>query len=807
MKKQFNARKKDKSGKTWKKILKWFIIVLLLLIVTSFIFIKLIARKGLPDYDATIRLNKLNSEVVVYRDNFGTPHIYAENETDLYRAVGYVIAQDRMWQMDLLRRATMGRLSEIFGEDYIETDLLLRSLRYSEKSKQILAESPAELIATLEAFSDGVNQYIEQNKSNLPVEFLILGYKPDLWEPYQSINFIGFMAWDLKAGWNEIVLEKLKAKIDSARYSEILPHVERYKTCVFESETDSLLTENKLTELNKLERLGLDILCGSNNWAVSGKKSSTGSAIVANDMHLSFSVPGIWIQMHQVIKGRLNVSGLVLPGQPLVVVGHNDSIAWGMTNTYVDNLDFYEEKINPENPNQYWYNDSLRNFEIVNETIKIKGGTEVQKTYRLNHRGPVVSEVKGITDRVLTIHWVGDEPSNELLSIYKINRANNWNDFNDAFQYFRSVSQNIVYGDVKGNIGLHACAGVPIRKRDAVFKVLPGWTDEYDWKGMVPYNELPFEYNPKSGYVSSANNRTVDSTYPYHIGSWYDAPYRIDRIREMLTAKEILSVGDFKNMQNDSKSKLTEKLIEKCFKVLDPSQMTPKELEAYELLKNWDGTMDKELVQPAVSESFLSAFIIRVFKDEMGEELFKSFTEGSRLSRIALFNLLDTDKSPWIDDITTSDSETFQQIAQLAYSDAILKLEENYSGNIDKWAWGNMHTITFSHPLSIVKILGFLFNLNRGPFGVSGSNHTVAPYSYIFNQPSKVEHGASHRHIFSTANWDSTISVIPTGNSGVIKSEFYLDQSKMFVEGRYHSDYFTEGAVKNNARYCMHLIP
>jgi penicillin amidase len=801
------SSEKHSSGKIWKSILLWFSIVLLLMLIAAFVFIKIIGRKGLPDYNATVTLDKLTSEVQVYRDEFGTPHIYAETETDLYRAVGYVMAQDRMWQMDLLRRATLGRLSEIFGSDYVETDLLLRSLRYSEKSKKILQESPAELVSALEAFSNGVNQYIEQNQKNLPAEFLILGYTPEKWEPYQSINFIGFMAWDLKAGWNEFVLETLRSKLDSARYNEILPHVDRYKTCVFQSDEETLLACNKLMELEKLEKLGLDILCGSNNWAVSGEKSTTGFPLVANDMHLSFSVPGIWMQMHQVVKGRLNVSGLVLPGQPLVVVGHNDSIAWGMTNTYVDNLDFYEEKINPQDSNQYWYNNQWNNFEVRHETIKIRGGSEIKRDFRLNHRGPVVSQAKGVTNKVITIHWVGDEPSNELLSIYKINRASNWNDFNDAFQYFRSVSQNIVYGDVRGNIGLHACAGVPIRKRDAVFQVLPGWIDEYDWKGMVPYNELPYEYNPERGFVSSANNRNADSTYPFHIGSWYDAPYRIDRIREMIKSKQKLSVDDFKKMQNDSKSKLSERLINKCYKLLDPTKMSPLELKAFNLLKNWDGTMDKELIQPTISEEFLCSLIIRIFKDEIGPELFKVFTEGSRLSRIALFNLLETDNSPWIDDVTTPEKETFQEIVQLAYGDAINNLKEKYSGNIAKWQWGKLHTITFSHPLSKKKILDFAFNLNRGPYGVSGSFHTVSPYSYIFNQPTKVEHGASHRHIFSLANWDSTYSVIPTGNSGVIKSEFYLDQSKMYVEGKYHHDYFGEEAVKQKAKYLMHLLP
>ncbi|MBN2486166.1 MAG: penicillin acylase family protein [Bacteroidales bacterium] len=790
----------------WRKFLKWFIIVLALLLVIAFILVRTIARRGLPDYNATIGIKGLTAEVRVIRDEYGTPHIFAENEADLYRATGYVMAQDRIWQMDLLRRVTLGRLSEIFGDSYVETDLLMRSLRHTEKSKQILQNSPAELVAAVEAFSDGVNQYIAANKNSLPFEFLLLGYKPDAWEPCHSVNLIGFMAWDLKAGWNELLLENIKPLIDSARYSELLPHVERYKSTVFDSKANPLMVHNRILELEKLEKLGLDILCGSNNWAVSGNKSFTGMPLVANDMHLSFSVPGIWMQMHQVVKGKLNVSGLALPGQPLIVVGHNDSIAWGMTNTYVDNLDYYQETINPENINQYWFKGEWHDFVLHNETIKSKSGQVFEKTFRTNHRGPVVSEFKDIHDKVLTIHWVGEEPGNELLSIYKANRATNWNGFTEAFRNFRSVSQNIVYGDINGNIGLRACAGVPVRKRDAIYRILPGDTDEFDWKGMVPYDELPFEFNPRRGYVSSANNRTIDSTYPYHIGVWYDIPYRIDRIRELLEAKAKLSVEDFKDIQNDYTSKYAQTIIDKCFVLLDSTAMSPKEKKVYRLMADWDGSMDKNLVQPSVLEEFIATFTESIFKDELGEEIYPTF-RSNKISRFALYNVLENPASPWVDNVTTTETENFALLVGQAYASAIANLTDKFSPKLKKWKWGNIHQITFSHPLSQKKILGILFKLNRGPFAVSGSFHTVSPYGYAAGQPSKVEHGASHRHIFTLHNWDSTLSIIPTGNSGAIKSRFYLDQSEQFVNGEYHYEFFSQSAIEQNARFTMKLEP
>lgn len=793
--------------KILKRLLLSFLALIVIVIVAGLVFAKSKTKLGLPDYSADIKLMNLEHKVTVHRDKVGTPHIFAQSEPDLYRATGYLMAQERMWQMDLLRRITLGRLSEIFGEDFVETDILLRSLRYSKKSNEILKKLDADVLSALHAFCDGVNQYIADSKGDYPLEFFVLGYEPEIWKPFHSLNLIGYMAWDLKAGWNELLLDELGEKLDSTLYIELLPHLEQHTTAVFESEIHPLLAENKLRNLEKLEELGLDVLSGSNNWAVSGSKSVTGMPIVANDMHLAFNVPGIWMQIHQQVAGGVNVSGLILPGQPFVIAGHNDSIAWGMTNTYVDNLDYYEEKINPENNKQFEYQGKWKDFSIQQESIKIGKDSVAEMEFWYNHRGPVVSEIKGVKDKVLTIHWIGDEPSNEILSIYKVNRANNWNEFTTAFKTFKSISQNIVYGDKNGNIGLYACAGVPIRKRTAPFQVLPGWTDEYDWKGMIPFEELPHEYNPERGYVSSANNKTVNEDYPYHIGTWYSEPYRIDRIREMLEAKEKLSVDDFKSMHTDSKSTYAERMIEACLCLVDGEELSGNKLAAYTLLQDWDGDMNKELIQPTILEFFQYFLLKEIYLDEMGEELFEKFSKNNKLGRIATFNLLEGKNESWIDNVTTHETEELKDVVNLAYSKTIEYLEKRYNKNIQHWKWGNLHTLTLPHPLAKVEILDKLFKLNRGPFPVGGSSHTVAPYSYPTLNPSGVSHGASHRHIYSLVDWDYTVSVIPTGNSGVVSSEFYCDQTEDYINGNYHADYFTKEAIKNNASYSITISP
>jgi penicillin G amidase len=794
--------------KTLKRTLLIIFAMVVVILIAAFIFIKDIARSGLPDYSEDISIAGLTDKVTVYRDSFAIPHIYAVNEHDLYMAVGYLSAQDRLWQMDFLRRVTLGKLSEIFGDDFLETDLLLRSLRFSEKSESLVKNTDPEVLQALTAYAEGVNAYIKDNQGNYPFEFRVLGYKPDPWDIVHSLNLIGYMAWDLKSGWSELLLEQLAGKVDSIRFREILPDPENQKTYTYNSDEAGLLAANKLLQLSGIEDMGVDIFSGSNNWAVTGSKTNSGSPILANDMHLAFNIPGIWMQMHEVVEGRLDVTGLVLPGQPLVVVGHNDSIAWGMTNTYVDNLDFYVEEIHPDDSTKYRYKGEWKDFEIREEIIRSKDGTEHALSYMLNHRGPVVSSIKDVKDKVLTMHWVGDEPSNEMRSIYMVNHADNWEDFKDAFRTFISISQNIVYADKKGNIGLYCCAGVPVRKRDKVFAVLPGNTDEYDWKGMVPFDELPNEYNPARGFVSSANCRTTDSRYPHHIGTWFDLPYRMDRIREMLSEREIFSVNDFKIMQNDQHSVYSELFLASILPALSAAQdFNETELSALQMLKNWDCALGKNSVEATISEFLWYRILVNTYADELGTELFDKFSETGMLSRLALHKLFLASGSAWLDNISTEETESFRDIVVTSFKETIAGLVNDRGGDISKWEWGSIHTLTLNHPLSKVKVLNTVFKLNRGPYAAGGSFHTVSPYKFPLFKPDGVNHGSSHRNIFDLKEWDNCLSVIPTGVSGMPASRHYCDQTELYINGRYHSDFFSEKKVKENVRYKMVFKP
>ncbi|MBN2774889.1 MAG: penicillin acylase family protein, partial [Prolixibacteraceae bacterium] len=577
--------------KILKRILLALLVLIVLVVIAGLFLLNNIKNGALPDYNKNVQLRGISSEVRILRDKYAIPHIYAENEADLYRAVGFAMAQDRLWQMDLLRRATEGRLSEMFGEMTLETDHLMRALRIPEKSEKLISSSDPEIIAALEAFADGVNQYMENNQ--LPPEFKVLGYKPDPWKPVHSINLIGYMSWDLTSGWDtELLLNQLSKEVSEEKLNELIPNIKNHPTAIFPDMgiPEGFAEGSILAGSQKLEELGLEVFYGSNNWAVAGKKSTSGKPLLANDMHLGLFAPGIWYQMHQVVNGKLNVTGLVLPGQPFVIAGHNDSIAWGMTNVMVDDLDFYFETLN-DDTTKYLLNGEWKDLIIKNENIGIKGAEPVSRKILFTHRGPIVNHFQNMKEKPVSIHWLGNEMSNEIRTVFKLNRAHNWSDFRDAVKTFKSVSQNIVYGDVLGNIGLQTSAGVPIRKGNGI-QVYPGDTDEYDWQGLVPFEQLPYEFNPERGYVSSANNKTVPEDYPYYISHWFATPDRINRIREMLEAKEKLGIPDFQAMQSDFNSALVDRMMPHFLPALENcSDMNETEKAAYEKIKTWDGNL------------------------------------------------------------------------------------------------------------------------------------------------------------------------------------------------------------------------
>ncbi|MEK7718675.1 MAG: penicillin acylase family protein [Bacteroidota bacterium] len=793
-----------------KKLLLVVGVIIGVVVIGGFIFVNHFKTMALPNYNKDIKLSGLIADVTVLRDSFAIPHIYAENEHDLYMAVGFVMAQDRLWQMDLLRRVTQGRLAEIFGKEVVDADLLFRSLRFTEKSRRVIAVADENVRTCVESFADGVNQYIRQAGNNLPPEFGILGYKPEPWLPEQSLNLIGYMAWDLSTGWPfEVLFDQMRQKLGPELSRYMIPGMDSVHNTVtypdFKLDNSTAEVLRKFSETASIvDELGLDVFQGSNNWAVSGKKSITGKPLLANDMHLSLNIPGIWYQMHQVIPGKLNVTGVVLPGQPMVIAGHNDSIAWGFTNEMTDDADFYEETINPNNPDQYRLNGAWKDILKVEEKIRIKGGDSLIRFNRFTHRGPIISELKKVKSKVLSMRWLGNEDSNEIQSVYLLNRASNWTDFRKALRTFVSVNQNAVYADVKGNIGLQSTIGIPFREGDRTL-VYPGDTTLYDWKGLVPFEELPYTYNPECGYVASANCKTAPADYPYYISDWYIMPYRMDRIVEMLKEKEKLSIEDFQRMQGDQKSKMAEKFTRYFLSHLSVKPgLSETEKAVYELMGKWDYSMKVERPEALIFEKWYYLTGVNLVQDQMDSLLLAQFVGQKILFENFMENMLFAPGGGWAGNINTKDAtETFGDIIGSSFQQTVKELTLKFGGEPAGWKWGDVHTFTLAHPLSKVKILDRVFHLNRGPFRVGGSFHTVSPYENPLNNYSAVNHGASERHIFDTGNWDRSLTVIPTGTSGIPASIHYCDQTESYMTNRYHTDYVTRTKVEGALRYKM----
>lgn len=790
-----------------KRILLGFLLLIVLVLISGAIFLNNLKTAAIPDYNKDVELTGLSEEISVFRDGHGIAHVNAQNQKDLYRAVGFSMAQDRLWQMDLLRRVTQGRLSEILGKDQVNTDLLMRALRIQEKSERIIPTLEPEIVTALEAFSDGVNQYIQNYP--LPPEFKVLRYKPEPWKPIHSINLIGYMSWDLSMGWGtEYFLHQLKTEISEEQISELIPDMKNHETAIYPDfgKINIQSDETLLSATKNLKALGVEIFNGSNNWAVSGKRSKTGKPLLANDMHLGLFAPGIWYQMHQTIDNKLNVTGVVLPGQPFIIAGHNSSIAWGMTNVMVDDLDFYAETLNDDST-KYLLDGQWKDLIIKKEIIKTKEGEEFEETLKFTHRGPFVNRFKRENEIPLSVRWLGNEMSSEIRTVYLLNRAKNWGDFRDAVKTFKSVSQNIVYADVEGNIGLQCSAGIPMRAGSGI-QIYPGDSSKYDWTGLVPFEKLPFEFNPERGFVSSANNKTAPDNYPHYISNWFAPPSRIDRIREMLNEKEKFDVKDFMLMHSDVKSKQAERMIPVFLNALKKElNLNEQQKIILSELKNWDYKLTRESKAASVYEILFRKVCENLVKDDLSAELYRGIKGQRMLLENLILHILSENKSLWIDNLKTDKTESFDDIIIQSFKETIEDLTSEFGADMQEWNWEKIHTFTVGHPLGVVSILDKFLKLNRGPYEMPGSYHTVCPYSYSYNNLYKANHGASHRHIYDLSNWDASKTVIPTGTSGIPASDFYLDQTELYINNQYHIDPFSKNEVEKAAQFKMIFIP
>jgi penicillin amidase len=751
-------------------------------------------------------ISGLKDKVEIIRDSYGMPHIYAQTDADAFFAVGYCMAQDRLFHMDLVRRAARGRLAEILGKDLVPVDKLFRTITSGKSIESIASSYPHETLAAMKAYTQGVNYFIENRKGPLPIEFTILGYEPEPWQISDASAVHYYMAWDLNSAFSiEMLHAAVIDKVGEKVARDLFPdYVEGYPTIAPEgmAALDLLKTLSLAREV-----LGTEGGGASNNWVVSGKNSATGMPILANDPHLGHGVPGIWYEVH-LVTPLLNVSGSVLPGMPFVVIGANENVAWGWTNVMADDADFYIEKINPNNPDQYEYMGHWVDMTVKEEIINVKDAADVKFEVKLTHHGPLVDALNSLGKSygtALSMRWTAYEML-ETLPFYGLNIARSIDDIEKAVDDFKCPGQNWAYADKKGDIGYWAAVGIPIRDGFSGAVPVPGWDGKHEWKGYVPTAEQPHMRNPSRGWIATANNKHVGDDYPYPISHYYGMPDRYARIQEMITAKEKLDVKDFQRMHADYYMILAEEWTPLIVKSLYDKELSEKEKKALSILQGWDFVARADGIAPTVFHATINEMVKNSFKKRLGNQLYEQYIKNSFVVFNSLRSLMARGRSPWFDDPDTSKVEGINEIVVNSFKEAVAYLNGQMGDNMDDWKWGKLHTLTFYHPFGkSSSLMGYFMNI--GPFPMGGSFATVNPQPYRLSKPWEGYHGASLRYIIDFSDMKNSLRVIPAGISGNFMSPHYDDQVELWRTGKYRPFVLDRKSVEEDARYTLKMIP
>jgi len=800
--------------KTTIGIISSLLILLVFVLVGSYFFL----RQSLPDYSGSHSVNFIKNEVQIFRDEFAIPHIYAQNDDDLYFALGYLHAQERLFQMDLTRRAGEGKLSEILGSKTIPFDKMFRTLGLNKLVERTFEQYDEITRNVLVSYSNGVNEFIKNNPSKLTIEFDILGYKPELWKPEHSLLIAKLMAWELNISWwSDIAFTHLIQKLGTEKVKDIIPSYEENAPTIIPDKLKK--TSSVPLDFIKVDRefrkfsgaVGTHI--GSNNWVVSGKRSNSGKPIIANDPHLSFTVPGKWY-VASLRSPNTAVDGFTLAGIPGVVIGKNKNISWVLTNVMADDADFYAEKLDSIKEN-YFYNNSWQPLDIITDTINVKDTSDVIFTIRRNHRGPIISDIHPYkkffpneeqNKADISMRWTALDISFEMKTFYKINHAKNWEDFNDGLQYFWSPGQNFVYADDQGNIGYIAGVKLPIRKNNSPSFVFDGTDVENDWIGFVPFSKNPKLYNPSQNYIASANNKTIKD-YPFHISNVWEPPSRIKRITELLNAKKIHSKDDFKKYQNDFYSHYAKKIVPYITSAFNEYNPTDKNLRvALDILRSWDFNLQPNSQVPTIYNVFLQYLLKNIFQDEMGEALFKEYIFVANVPYRTVPVLLKENKSKWFDNTNTKITETRDDIIRKSLREAIDYLELNLDKDITYWQWGKLHKILFKHFFHGQNaMLDKLLDI--GPFEIGGDGTTVFNTEYSFQKNYNNKLGPSMRFIYDFAKPENFEMILPNGQSGHFMSTHYKDMTEMWLNGKYIEVNTNNKFIRNSDFDLLKLIP
>jgi penicillin amidase len=752
-------------------------------------------RRAFPQTSGQITLAGLRGSVEVMRDQWGVPHLYAQDDRDLFFAQGFVHAQDRLWQMEFHRRVASGRLSEIFGPATLQTDRFLRTVGLRRAAEAEVAQLDDEAKGFLDAYAAGVNAYITSRRGRLPVEFALLRFAPEPWSPADSIGFAKLMSWTLGGNWeSEILRAHLLSRFGEDGIDRLIPPYPAEMPVIVPEGTDYRPFRSpaalRLADFAPL-RSGI----GSNNWVIAGARTTTGRPLLANDPHLEAAMPSIWYEMHLSSEG-FHVTGATFAGAPGVIIGHNEQIAWGVTNAGPDVQDLYLERFHPDDPSLYEFQGAWERATVVEESIVVKGRPEpVALPVRITRHGPILNGVVEGLDAFVALRWTALDPGTLLSAVLRLDRAKNWNEFREALKLWTVPAQNFVYADREGNIGYQLPGRIPVRAQGNGLLPVPGWTGEYEWTGEIPFDDLPSSLNPERGYIITANNRIIPDGYGHFIAAEWDPGFRARRIEAMLTAQPKVSPELIADTQLDGTSLPAQAVLRALESVRvteEPAASLLAELRA------WDGVLAPDSRAAAIYEAFRVALPSLLFEDALGPDMFKRYLDRSDAWTLTVIRLLNDASSPW----WGSTGRGAAVAKALAKADETLR--QRLGRDRARWSWGQLHVMRFEHPLGRVPVLGRIFNATAPPTGGDAFTVNNAGFSVRTFRQVVV---ASYRQILDLGDWDRSMAIHTTGQSGLPFHRHYRDFVVPWATGQYHLVPFSSVKVLEVVENSLTLAP
>ncbi len=742
-----------------------------------------------PKYEGELQLKNIQKETTVYFDEFGVPHIYATNAKDAMEALGYVHAQDRLWQMELMRRIAPGRLSEIFGSVALKNDMFFAGLGIEEASAKAIAaldkNSPSYQLTM--AYLDGINQYIDEGKT--PVEFQLIGIKKEKFTIKDVYNIFGYMSFSFAmAQKSDPLLTDIRNKygmdylkdfgIDSSF------NTTRIKNAKEKPQEYSAISKS-IAAL--LDQSPIPPFIGSNSWVIAPQKTKNGKVIFANDPHIGFSQPGTWYEAH-IVTPDFELYGSYLAGTPYPLLGHNREYAYGLTMFENDDIDMYQEENKPNNPNAYKTPTGYKNYEIRKKIIKVKDTSDVVLQLKISRHGPIMNDlIEGLNkDKPVSLSWIyTQQPIRILDAVYMLSHAKSKERFHQGVALIAAPGLNVMYGDAKGNVAWWA-TGKLYKHHEGVNPnfILDGASGKDDIAEYLDFSKNPSAVNPDWNYVYSANNQPepIDGfLYP----GYYLPEDRAKRITQLLNPKSDWDKEAVSKMIFDNTSSVAPSIVKNLISEVDYISLSANEKEAITILKTWNGSNDLNSIAPTIYNKWIYLYLKNTFEDELGAVNFKQFL-GTHIVKQIIAKQIANKESVWWDNITTKNQkETRNQMVSKSYKEAILALEKQLGNSVSDWTWNKVHTVEHQHPLGKVTALRPFFNV--GPFPVSGSTEVINNLFFDFTDNGNylVKGGPSTRRIIDFSDIENSWSVLPTGQSGNPMSEHYKDQAPLYNEGRF----------------------